>query len=77
LNASAENETAVLAHAEASCPAVINAAATIAPLKTLRDNIIVSSVFDVPNADQSSMTAFGAHPCYGSGVTNVTSPRQR
>src|SRR5882724_1198459 len=51
LKASAENGTAVLAPAEASCTAVTNAAATIAPLKILRDNIrdniIVSSVFDL------------------------------
>src|SRR6202047_1975253 len=47
LKASAENGTAVLAPAEASCTAATNAAATIAPLKILRDNIIVSSVFDL------------------------------
>src|SRR5882724_6692879 len=47
LKASAENGTAVPAPAEASCTAVTNAAATIAPLKILRDNIIVNSVFDL------------------------------
>jgi hypothetical protein len=47
LNASAENGTTVLlAPAEPSWATATRAPATMAPLKNLRDKIIVSSVFD-------------------------------